>query len=342
MTRDLLDELAGITPGSALDALRALRPDIRAASAACEAAIFSAPSGLTTGERHAVALHVAALHECAELAEHHRRLAGASPRLPPMLAHAEMLSLRPHEASPAALARLALTPAEIIMLSQLIAYIAWQARALHGLKLLGGEASATRPAPPAPIGGTADFGFTIDTLGWRAWVPVLDMAKATPDQEKVLDESHPKARTSDYYLALVQEPEVLRQRSKLFNTIMYGPRGAARAERELAAAAESRLNGCPYCLSVHAQRYVQLKGDPKLMQRLVDEGVGAAMDPRSRAITALAVTLSHTPATTGTAEIAALREMDMPDDEILDIIQSVAMFAWANRLMQTLGEPLRG
>ncbi|NDG50154.1 MAG: alkylhydroperoxidase, partial [Rhodospirillales bacterium] len=27
---------------------------------------------------------------------------------------------------------------------------------------------------------------------------------------------------------------------------------------------------------------------------------------------------------------------------ILDIIQSVAMFAWANRLMQTLGEPLRG
>lgn len=342
MTRDLLDELAGITPGSALDALRALRPDIRAASAACEAAIFSAASGLTTGERHAVALHVAALHECAELAEHHRHLAGASPRLAAMLAHAEMLSQHPHEASPAALQELALTPAEIIMLSQLIAYIAWQARALHGLKLLAGVAMETLPAPPAPTGGTADFGFTIDTLGWRAWVPVLDIAQATPEQEKTLDESHPKARSSDYYLALVQEPEVLRQRSKLFNTIMYGPRGAARAERELAAAAESRLNGCPYCLSVHAQRYVQLKGDPKLMQRLIDEGVGAAMDARSRAITALAVTLSHTPATTGTAEIAALRALDMPDDEILDIIQSVAMFAWANRLMQTLGEPLRG
>ena len=342
MTRDLLDDLAAIAPASTLDGLRALRPDIRTASAACEAAIFAAPSGLTKGERHAVALHVAALHECAELAEHHRHHAGTSPRLPAMLAHAEMLSLRPHAASPAALAKLALTPAEIIMLSQLIAYIAWQARALHGLKLLGGEALATLPAAPPPMGGTADFGFTADTLGWRAWVPVLDIAQATPEQEKVLDESHPKARTSDYYLALVQEPEVLHQRSKLFNTIMYGPRGAARAERELAAAAESRLNGCPYCLSVHAQRYVQLKGDPKLMQRLVDEGVGAAMDGRSRAITNLAVTLSHTPATTGSAEIEALRELEMQDDEILDIIQSVAMFAWANRLMQTLGEPLRG
>jgi len=341
---DLLDRLAGITPGSRLDGLRALRPDVRAAGAGSEAAIFLGPSGLTAGERHAVALHVAALHACAELAEHHRLLAGTSPRLPAMLTHAEMLTLRPHVATPAAVQALAeagLAPAEIVMLSQLIAYLAWQVRALHGLKLLAGEPVAqTAPAPP-PQGGTADFGFTVDTLEWQSWVPVLDMTAATPDQQKVLDESHPKARTNPYYLLLVQEPEVLRQRSKLFNTIMYGPRGAARAERELAAAAESRLNGCPYCLSVHAQRYVQLKGDPKLMQRLVDEGVEAAMDQRSRAITDLSVALSHTPPSAGPAHIDRLRGEGMEDDEILDIILSVAMFAWANRLMQTLGEPVR-
>ncbi len=76
MIKDLLDELAAITTGSALDELRALRPDVRAASAGSEAAIFSGASGLSGAERHGVALHVAALHECAELAEHHRRLAG--------------------------------------------------------------------------------------------------------------------------------------------------------------------------------------------------------------------------------------------------------------------------
>jgi uncharacterized peroxidase-related enzyme len=94
-----------------------------------------------------------------------------------------------------------------------------------------------------------------------------------------------------------------------------------------------------------AARFGDFEAAPEtqvLMQRLVDEGVGATMDGRSRAITNLAVTLSHTPATTGSAEIEALRELEMQDDEILDIIQSVAMFAWANRLMQTLGEPLRG
>ena len=346
---DLIDQLAAIAPGSRLDGLRALRPDIRIASAACETAIFDAPSGLTKAERHAVALHVAVLHGCTALAEHHRGLAGASPRLPIMLAHAEMLTLHPESASPAAVAALhALTPAEIVMLSQLIAYVAWQTRALHGLMLLG----AAPDAPPAPphdpparaaraLTSTADFGFTMDTLEWSSWVPVLDPAQGTPDQLRVLDESHPKARTSPYYLLLVQEPEVLRQRSKLFNTIMYGPRGAARAERELAAAAESRLNGCPYCLSVHAQRYVQLRGNPALMQALVDQGNEVPMDHRSRAIVDLSVKLSHTPPTAGLVDIDHLRSEGMEDDEILDIVLSVAMFAWANRLMQTLGEPVR-
>lgn len=339
---DLLDRLAGIVPGSKLDALRALRPDIRAASAASEAAIFEGVSDLSQEERHAVALHVAALHECTALAEHHRPLAGDSHRLPAMLAHAELLTLHPEQATPAAIGALSdLTPAEIVMLSQLIAYIAWQARALHGLRLLDGEEAApATPVTPTP-GGTAAFGFTMDTLEWSSWVPVLDTATATPDQLKVLDESHPKARTSPYYLLLVQEAEVLRQRSRLFNTVMYGPRGAARAERELAAAAESRLNGCPYCLSVHAQRYVQLKGNPALMQALVDEGNDVPMDGRSRAIVDLSVKLSQTPPTATLADVEAVRGLGMEDDEILDIIHSVAMFAWANRLMQTLGEPVR-
>ena len=339
---DLIDQLAGVTPGSRLDGLRALRPDVRLASAGSGEAIFGPSPGLSSGEKHAVALHVAGLHDCAELAAHHRPLAGDSARLPAMLAHAEMLSLHPEQASRAALAGLAaLTPAEIVMLSQLIAFLAYEIRLLRGLQLLDGVAPApATPAVPTP-GGTAGFGFTMATLEWSSWVPVLDPAHGTPEQLKVLDESHPKARTSEYYLLLVQEPEVLRQRSRLFNTIMYGPRGAARAERELAAAAESRLNGCPYCLSVHAQRYVQLKGNPALMQALVAGGHAVPMDPRSRAITDLSVALSHTPPTAALADIEKLRATEMPDDEILDIILSVAMFAWANRLMQTLGEPVR-
>ncbi|TCI00978.1 alkylhydroperoxidase [Roseococcus sp. SYP-B2431] len=188
---------------------------------------------------------------------------------------------------------------------------------------------------------THDFGFTIDTLEWKAWAPVLDLEKATPDEIAVLEESHPKAKTSPYYLLLVQEAEVLRQRSKLFNTIMYGPRGASRADRELAATAESRVNGCPYCASVHAQRFVQMKGDKDLMLRLLDEGVGAAMPAKQRAIVDYSVKLAATPSAATKADLERLRAEGLNDAEILDITLSVAMFANANRLMQTLGEAVR-
>jgi len=342
---DLIDTLLGITPGSHLDALRALRPELRAAGAGSEAAIFDAPSGLSQGERHALAAHVAGLHECAPLAQHHAARAGTL--RPALAAHAEMLAFDPHLASREAIAALTaagLAPREIVMASQLIAYVSYQVRMMDALVLLdpAREPHARRARPPAKgATSTADFGFTAESLEWSAWVPVQDLASASAEQIAVLDESHAKAKTSDYYLLLVQEPEVLRQRSRLFNTIMYGPRGASRAERELAASAESRLNGCPYCLSVHAQRYVQLKGDPALMEHLVRDGVDAPMDARSRAIVDASVALSTTPASCTAAHVAALRGHGMQDAEIIDILASVAMFAWANRLMQTLGEPRR-
>jgi alkylhydroperoxidase family enzyme len=70
-------------------------------------------------------------------------------------------------------------------------------------------------------------GFTFDTPGWRAWLDTVRLDGATPQQVAVLEESHPQAKTSDYYLLLVQQAEILRQRSGVFNAIMYAPGGAA-------------------------------------------------------------------------------------------------------------------
>lgn len=184
-------------------------------------------------------------------------------------------------------------------------------------------------------------GFTLDALGWNAWLDTLNLADATPEQIAVLEESTPTAKTSPYYLLLVQEVEVLRERSRLYNAIMYGPRGLARADRELAAVATSRVNGCPYCASVHAQRYAQLTKQPELVKRLWEEGVKTALEPRARAIVDYAVKLTHTPHLMAPEDMTALRAVGLNDGEILDLTHVVAMFAWANRLMQTLGEPVK-
>jgi len=183
--------------------------------------------------------------------------------------------------------------------------------------------------------------FTIDPVDWVAWLETVELADATPEQIAVLEESTPTAKTSPYYLLLIHDVEVLRERSRLFNAVMYGQKGLSRADRELASVAVSRVNGCVYCASVHSQRYAQLTKQPELIQRLLDEGVHTELPPRARAIVDYSVKLTVSPNGTNADDLKPLREVGLTDWEILDLTNVIAMFAWANRLLQTLGEPVR-
>jgi alkylhydroperoxidase family enzyme len=78
-------------------------------------------------------------------------------------------------------------------------------------------------------------GYTNETLEWDAWLDVVDPDNCTAEQTEVLEMSHPKAKVSDYYLFLVHQPAILKQRSEAFNAIMYAPGGLARADRELSS-----------------------------------------------------------------------------------------------------------
>ena len=134
---------------------------------------------------------------------------------------------------------------------------------------------------------------------------------------------------------------MLRERSRLFNAVMYGPKGLSRADRELASVAVSRVNGCVYCAAIHGQRYSQLTKHPEVIQRIFDEGVETALEPRARAIVDYAVKLTLTPNLISAADLTPLRTVGLNELEILDLSHVTAMFAWANRLLQTLGEPVR-
>ncbi|AKZ63533.1 alkylhydroperoxidase [Herbaspirillum hiltneri N3] len=183
-------------------------------------------------------------------------------------------------------------------------------------------------------------GFTNEVLDWQAWLDVIDIGQASEDQIKVLEESHPKAKTSDYYLFLGHQPEILRQRSAAFNAIMYAPGGLSRAERELGSLVVSRINGCVYCASVHAQRFEQLAKRNDTVQQVFDDPYTAGTDAREKAISQFSIDLTRNPNDVNAAGIQALKEVGLNEQEILDLIHSVAIFAWANRLMLNLGEPV--
>jgi uncharacterized peroxidase-related enzyme len=173
---------------------------------------------------------------------------------------------------------------------------------------------------------------------WEPWLTPVRTETATAEQRTALDAS-PQAG-SPYFRTLAHDVDSLAERSPLFHSVMYAPRGLKRAERELATVVVSIINGCVYCASVHARRFAELTRQPEVIQALYDEGLGTKLPQRLRAIVDYAAKLTRAPAAMIPADLKPLRQVGMDDLEILDLTNAVAMFANANRLMQTLGEPI--
>jgi uncharacterized peroxidase-related enzyme len=209
--------------------------------------------------------------------------------------------------------------------------------------LEAGQASgATAPAKAAGSSPTPLIrlnGFTNETLQWRSWLSPLDVAQATPLQQAVLDEIHPQARTSAYYLTLIHQPLMLRHRSAAYNAIMYAAGGAPRAERELGAMVVSVTNGCVYCTSVHAQRFAQLARRHDTVEQVFRNPATAGTDARERAIARFAQALTLRPQALSALDVLPLRGLGLSAEQILDVLHACAIFGWANRLMHNLGEP---
>jgi uncharacterized peroxidase-related enzyme len=185
--------------------------------------------------------------------------------------------------------------------------------------------------------------FTLAIVKWTPWVATVDEVESTPEQIALADEIAPKANTPSalarpYYALLAHEPQALRERTALMKATMYSHGGATRAERELAAVAASRANGCVHCASIHARLYAQLTKDEQTIRRILDEGVETPLPDRERAIVDYAVKLSLDPAGLAAADLARLRQTGLSDLAILDLTHVIGMFNWANQLYLSLGE----
>src|SRR5207247_3780815 len=145
---------------------------------------------------------------------------------------------------------------------------------------------------------------------------------------------------SPYFRLLARDPDALEARTRTDKDIFYNPdAGLPRAERELAAAATSRFNGCIYCASVHARFAATYSKRAAEVQRLLDDGVTSDLGERWNAVVAAAVALAATPPVFGPEHVDRLRHAGLDDLAIADVIHAAAFFNWAHRLMLSLGEP---
>jgi len=180
--------------------------------------------------------------------------------------------------------------------------------------------------------------FTRDHLDWLAWIDPVAEADLSPRQHSALiDEARAK---SPYFTLLVHDPDILEARTRVDNDIFYNVQdGLARADRELAATATSRFNGCIFCAAVHARFAAHYSKRDGEIDRLLTLGIDEDLGERWNAIIAAAVALTRTPCDFGEKEINSLRAAGLSDAEISDVIHATSFFNWANRLMLSLGQP---
>ncbi|QIK63710.1 alkylhydroperoxidase domain protein [Leucobacter viscericola] len=309
-------------------------------------------------------------------------------RLAAALEHAHLLVLHPRDADRAALQQLldaGWSTTGIVTLSQLVAFLTFQLRVVHGLSELrladggaaveageftelaarvaqlaeerlrdaawgssathlagqnsepGGDTEPREQLPPAPK-VTEPARFTQDVLGWKPWLEPLPVAEFTERHYEALVER--ERVHMPYFRVLARDPEALLERTLTDLDIFTNTdAGLPRAEREIAAAAASRFNGCVFCASVHSRFATEKGADRAEVQRLLDDGVTAEFGPRWNAIIAATVALTATPPRFGGEHVASLRAAGLDELELLDVIQAGAFFNWANRLMLSLGEP---
>lgn len=160
-TDDVIGRIAGITPGSRADLARQAKPELVAgAQAYYEATVAPAePGGLSHVERALIAYRVALLTPQRETASFYReRLdalevdrglveaverfpggCGVDDRFTAIMRHVERVTTAPREAEARhlrALEAAGLGPFEIVSLSQLIAFVSYQARLVAALRAM--------------------------------------------------------------------------------------------------------------------------------------------------------------------------------------------------------------
>ncbi len=277
------------------------------------------------------------------------------PRLAAAFEYAHLLVFHPRDAAASDQRRLLAagwTVTDIVTVSQLITFLAYQVRLVHGLCVLASGGSPARNG--AASGGDSRLAanaqggvcgpvslvnaFTRENIVWTPWLePLAEDELTEADKTAFKTPAHAK---SPYFRLLARDVPVLRARSRSDEDIFYNTKsGLPRGDREFAAVAVSRRNGCIYCASVHARFAATFAKREREVDDFLTRGFAADLNPRWRAIADASAALSATPVAFGPEHAAALRMAGLDDLEIMDAVYCAAFFAWANRLMLGLGEP---
>lgn len=167
-------------------------------------------------------------------------------------------------------------------------------------------------------------------------IPLIDRNSTTPERKQLLDAIHAAFGASpNMFRAVANAPAALRSMWGSFGALGKGVIGAQLGE-QIAVAVANR-NACDYCLAAHTAlgRKAGVSGEA-----LAAAQTGESADPRTAAVLRFVLQLVNERGQVDAADVQALRDQGVNDEQIVEIVAHVALNLFTNYVNVALGVPV--
>ena len=170
-------------------------------------------------------------------------------------------------------------------------------------------------------------------------IKVIQEEEATGQLKEIYDQLiQSRGKLAEVHKIQSLNPKTIMSHMELYMDIMYAKSPLSRAQREMMAVVVSRENGCPYCVTHHAEALARYWKDEGRLQQLIAGKDRDVLDEREFLLSALAKELTLHPSSDKTEHIIeALRVKGLEDRAILDVTLVIAYFNFVNRIVLNLG-----
>ena len=167
-------------------------------------------------------------------------------------------------------------------------------------------------------------------------VPLIDRADTSAERKALLDAIHGAfGATPNMFRAVANSPAALKSMWGSFGALGGGTLGARLGE-QIAVAVANR-NACDYCLAAHTAlgRKAGVSGEA-----LAAAQAGQSADPRTAAVLRFVLQLVNERGQVDAADVQALRDQGVNDEQIVEIVAHVALNLFTNYVNVALGVPV--
>ncbi|MCI2429312.1 peroxidase-related enzyme [Candidatus Acetothermia bacterium] len=171
-----------------------------------------------------------------------------------------------------------------------------------------------------------------------AWIRVIDELEAQGRLKECYEEiKRSRGKVANIIKVHSLQPNAMLAHLNFYKTIMFGPSGLSRRQRELLATVVSALNQCTYCVCHHAEALRAYVKDEAFIEQVQRDYTQVPLDSKERAMLDYAQKLTCEPSAVSGNDVAILRQAGFGDEEILSINLIVSYFNFVNRVALGLG-----